>query len=368
MRSRGTLAAFAAYGFWGLSPLYWRLLDSIPAPEQLAHRVLWSVPLIVVVSWLNRGLGTLRGLGPRAWARLTTGGLLLVLNWGVFVWAVTVDRVVEASLGYFMTPLVSVALGVVVLGERLRRVQWLSVGLALAGVVYLTVRFGSLPWVALTLALSFGAYGLFQKWHGGIGPWASLGAEMAWAWPLAAAAVLVWGVTGRGAFVVDPGATTLLLLTGPVTVLPLLWFGVGARRLPLTALGAIQYLNPTMQLAIGVWVFGEAMPPERLFGFGLVWAAIALYLWDLVRGGAPSPGGALARWEDATPGRTSGRFATADLEDLRDPGGDRPVEEACHAEGVVGGGVDASGPMEAHRAHPTHEERAESPDVEGGVG
>ena len=302
MRSRGTLAAFAAYGFWGLSPLYWRLLDSIPAPEQLAHRVLWSVPLIVVVSWLNRGLGTLRGLGPRAWARLTTGGLLLVLNWGVFVWAVTVDRVVEASLGYFMTPLVSVALGVVVLGERLRRVQWLSVGLALAGVVYLTVRFGSLPWVALTLALSFGAYGLFQKWHGGIGPWASLGAEMAWAWPLAAAAVLVWGVTGRGAFVVDPGATTLLLLTGPVTVLPLLWFGVGARRLPLTALGAIQYLNPTMQLAIGVWVFGEAMPPERLFGFGLVWTAVALYLWDLVRAGAPSPGGALARQEGPTAG------------------------------------------------------------------
>lgn len=279
--SRGVLLALGAYVFWGVTPLFWRLLDDVPAVEQLAHRILWSLPLLVVAAAVNRGLGTLRGLGAREWGLFALGGALLAVNWGTFVWAIAADRVVDASLGYYINPLVSVVLGVVVLGERLRWAQWVSVALAVAGVAYLTVALGELPWVSVVLALSFGFYGLLQKRHDRVGPWASLGAEIVWLWPVATVAIVVWGVGGSGAFATSATTTTWLVLTGLVTIVPLLLFGGAARRIPLVTIGVLQYLAPTLQLVIGVALFGEPMPADRIIGFAFVWVAVGVYLWDL---------------------------------------------------------------------------------------
>ncbi|MEX1287574.1 MAG: EamA family transporter RarD [Acidimicrobiia bacterium] len=277
----GVLLALGAYLFWGLTPLFWKLLSDVPAVEQLAHRIVWSLPLLVVAATITRGIRRLGGVDRRGWARFLAGGLLLSVNWGVFVWAVASDRVVEASLGYYINPLVSVALGVAVLGERLRPKQWTAVGLAAAGVLYLALRLGEVPWVSLALAFSFGLYGLLQKRHGAVGPWASLGAEIMWLWPVALGAIVVWGVDGAGSFGSGAATTTWLLLTGPVTITPLLLFGAAARRIPLATIGLLQYLAPTMQLLLGVFAFGEPMPIERLVGFVFVWVGVALYLWDL---------------------------------------------------------------------------------------
>lgn len=279
--SRGVLLALSAYVFWGLSPLFWKLVEDVPTLEVLAHRVVWSLPLLAVAAWLNRGLRTLRGIGAREWGLFALGALFLSINWGIFVWAVAVDRVVDASLGYYINPLVSVVLGVVFLGERLRRRQWVAVGLAASGVVWLTIALGALPWVSLVLAGSFGMYGFLQKRHDSIGPWASLGAEVAFPFPLAVVAVVLWQTGGVGSF---SGVDAVwLVLAGPVTIVPLLLFGGAARRVPLVTIGVLQYIAPTMQLLLGVLAFGEPMPSERLAGFVLVWAAVALYLWDLSR-------------------------------------------------------------------------------------
>jgi chloramphenicol-sensitive protein RarD len=287
----GVLLALGAYLFWGLSPLFWKLLADVPAVEQLAHRIVWSLPLLVAAATITRGIRRLGAVDRRGWARFLAGGLLLSVNWGVFVWAIASDRVVEASLGYYINPLVSVALGVVVLGERLRPRQWAAVGLAAAGVLYLAIRLGEVPWVSLALAFSFGFYGLLQKRHGQVGPWASLGAEIVWLWPIAIGAIVVWGGAGSGAFGSGPATTTWLLLTGPVTIIPLLLFGAAARRIPLATIGVLQYLAPTLQLLLGVFAFGEPMPIDRLVGFAFVWVAVVLYLWDLRTG---PPAGAMA--------------------------------------------------------------------------
>lgn len=283
MRS-GVWAALASYVFWGLTPLFWRLLAHVPPVEQLAHRVLWSLPLILLVTWTTRTLDTLRGIGARGWSRLATGGVLLMINWATYVWAVANERVVEASLGYFITPIVSVLLGVTMLGERLPPVQWVSVLLAGASVTWMAVSLGAVPWVALLLAFSFGGYGLLQKWQGGIGAWASLGGEVLGWWPVGVALVWLWAGDGTGAFGIDTLTTLLLLVTGPVTVLPLLWFGMAARRLPLTTVGILQYVNPILQFVIGVWLFREPMPMARLVGFTGVGAAVVIYVWSLVSG------------------------------------------------------------------------------------
>lgn len=279
--SRGVLLALAAYLFWGLSPLFWKLVDEVPSLEVLAHRVLWALPLLLVAAWFNKGLATLRGLGAREWGLFGLGAVFLCINWGLFVWAVASDRVVDASLGYYINPLVSVVLGVVFLGERLRRRQWVAVGMAAVGVVWLTVALGALPWVSLALAGSFGMYGFLQKRHDAIGPWASLGAEVLFPFPIAVAAVVLWQVDGVGSFA---GTNALwLVLAGPVTIIPLLLFGGAARRVPLATIGVLQYVTPTMQLLLGVLAFGEPMPSERLAGFALVWVAVLVYLWDLNR-------------------------------------------------------------------------------------
>lgn len=286
---RGALLVLGAYVFWGLSPLFWRLLADVPPIEQLAHRVLWALPLLVAAAWMTRGYRNLRGIGVRGWGRIGLSAVALGLNWGTFVYAISVERVVEASLGYYMNPLVSVLLGVVVLGERLRRAQWLAVGLAAGGVVFLTVALGSLPWISLVLAFSFGLYGLAQKRYGAIGPWTSLGSEIIWMLPAALIGVFVWAGDGSGSFGVDPGLTWLLLATGPVTIIPLLLFGAGARKIPLTMVGLFQYVAPTLQLLVGVAIFGEPFPTGRLIGFLIVWAGVAVYVWDLWSTREPVP-------------------------------------------------------------------------------
>lgn len=279
--SRGSLLVLAAYVFWGLTPLFWRLLAAVPAAEQLAHRVVWAFPLLLAFSWATKGYRSLAGATGRDWGRFALSGLLLAANWGTFVYAVAAEQVVAASLGYYLNPLVSVFLGVVVLGERLRPLQLGAIATAAAGVVYLTLAVGALPWITLVLALSFGLYGLMQKRHGSVGPWTSLGAEIVWLVPAALAGILVWGSRGVGSF--GPGPTWLLVATGPVTIIPLLLFGAGARRIPLTTVGVLQYVAPTLQLLVGVVIFGEPFPAERLAAFALVWVGVCLYVWDLVR-------------------------------------------------------------------------------------
>lgn len=279
---KGTLYGAAAYALWGLFPLFWPLLDPAPALEVLAHRVLWS--LLVVVALLQVG---------RAWARvrvtrtqflrLSVASVLLAVNWGTYIYGVDSGQVVETSLGYFVNPLVSVGLGVLVLGERLRAAQKLAIGVAVLAVVVLSVASGQPPWLALVLAFSFGLYGLLKK-LAGVGAVASLAVETAVLSPLAVAYVVVIGVTGMSTFSSHGlGHASLLATAGLVTAIPLLAFGAAATRVPLTTLGVLQYLAPTIQLIIGTVLRHEPFGPARMVGFALVWAALVVFTIDLVR-------------------------------------------------------------------------------------
>lgn len=275
----GTVSAACAYLLWGLFPLYFAHLAHVPAVELLAHRVVWTLALLLVVlavlhrwTWIGPVLRDRRAL-----AGSVAAAALLALNWGVYVWAVTSGHVLDASLGYFVNPLVSVALGALVLGERLRPVQWVAVGLAAAGVVVLTAQAGALPWIALVLAVSFGVYGLLRK-LAPLGAVEGLSLETAVLAPPALVALAWWHRQGTAVFPAPDLATNLWLLgTGPVTAAALLLFAAGARRIPLTQLGLLQYLSPTLQFALGVWVFHEPVGAGRLAGFGLIWLALAVY-------------------------------------------------------------------------------------------
>jgi chloramphenicol-sensitive protein RarD len=277
---RGTLLGFAAYLLWGLFPLYWPLLEPAGAIEILAHRVLWSLVLVgLVLAVRSRSLRTLPR-DRRALRLLVAAAVLIAVNWGVYIWGVNAHHVVETSLGYFVNPLVSVALGVVALGERLRRVQWAAVGLAAAGVVVLTADSGRLPWIALVLATSFGTYGLVKKIVG-VPAVEGLVVETAVLTPLALGYVVVGGLFGTTTFTSHGGGHALLLVSaGVVTTIPLLAFAGAAARVPLSRLGLMQYLTPTMQFLIGVLVRHEPLPPGRLAGFVIVWVALALFTAD----------------------------------------------------------------------------------------
>jgi chloramphenicol-sensitive protein RarD len=276
---RGTAYGAAAYALWGLFPLFWPLLEPAGAVEVLAHRVLWSLVLVVVLLQVTRGWRAFAAAGRAEGLRLTLAAVLLALNWGTYIYGVNSGQVVETSLGYFINPLVSVALGVVVLGERLRPVQQVAVGLAVLGVVVLTVLAGHVPTIALVLAFSFGTYGLLKK-QAGVGAVASLGVETAALAPAALVYLLVTDgtFTGHG---VDHAA--LLAATGVVTAVPLLLFGAAATRVPLTTLGLLQYLAPTLQLLIGVVVQDEAFGAAQVGGFVLVWLALGVFTADLLR-------------------------------------------------------------------------------------
>ncbi|MET9774305.1 EamA family transporter RarD [Streptomyces sp. NPDC006367] len=281
----GLLNGFAAYGMWGLVPLFWPLLKPAGAGEILAHRMVWSlafvaVALVVVRRWAWAG-ELLRQ--PRRLGLITVAAAVITVNWGVYIWAVNSGHVVEASLGYFINPLVTIAMGVLLLKERLRPVQWAAVATGLAAVVVLTVGYGRPPWISLCLAFSFATYGLVKK-KVDLGGVESLAAETAVQF-LPALGYLVWlGAHGGTTFTTEgAGHGALLAATGVVTALPLVCFGAAAIRVPLSTLGLLQYLAPVFQFLLGVFYFGEAMPPERWAGFALVWLALTLLTWDALR-------------------------------------------------------------------------------------
>jgi chloramphenicol-sensitive protein RarD len=276
--NKGILYAGSAYILWGFFPLYFNALHGVPALQTLNHRIVWSFLLLAVVILARKDLRTLlRSLTPRILATYLAAALLLAVNWFVYVWAVSEGFVVETSLGYFINPLVSVLLGVVILRERLRPLQWVPVGLATAGVAVLAFSYGYLPWISLALAFSFGAYGLVKK----IAPLPSLHGlviETTLLFPLAFIYLLTIEFNGGGSFGHSSVLVNLLLaLTGVVTVIPLLLFSSGARRVTLTTLGLLQYTAPTLQFLIGVFVFKEAMTPAHLTGFIVIWIALALF-------------------------------------------------------------------------------------------
>lgn len=276
---RGLLLGALAYVLWGAFPLYWPLLEPAGAIEILAHRVVWSVVTMGIIVVLSRRTASLRAVfrNRRSLLILAVAAVVISVNWGTYIWGVNNGRVVEASLGYFINPLVTVLMGVVVLGERLRRLQWIALGLAFVAVVVLTLDYGRPPWVAITLAFSFGTYGLAKK-KAGVGSVESLTVETLVLAPVAATYVgwlMLTGASNFGSHGIPHAA--LFLTTGIVTAVPLMLFGSAAIRVPMVSLGLLQYLAPIIQFALGVLVFHEDMPPGRWIGFCLVWVALAAF-------------------------------------------------------------------------------------------
>jgi len=277
--NQGIVYAALAYVAWGLFPLYFRELANVGAFEIVLHRIVWSlVFLALILAWLRhwRWIGALRRQ-PIVLATFTVSALLLAANWTTYVWAVTHGRVIDASLGYFINPLVSVALGFFVLHERPRPWQWVAVALAATGVVWLAALGPNIPWVGLVIAVTFGLYGLMRK-TASLGALEGLTLETLLLAPLAVAVILWWSWTGSGG-VMQHDASTLawLIGVGPLTAVPLLWFAAGARRIPLATLGLLQYVSPSLQLLLGLWVFHEPLSGTRLFGFTLIWVALAVF-------------------------------------------------------------------------------------------
>lgn len=278
----GIFYALGAFFMWGLAPLFFRALKPATPLEILSHRVIWSLLLMIVLVAVLRDLRDF----PRALSSLRKVGLyalttaLVTTNWGLFIWAVNNDHIVQTSLGYYINPLVNVLLGVLFLGERLNRKQALSVGLATLGVTSLLVSLGELPWISLTLAISFGFYALIRK-KAAIDPLVGLLVETAMLTPLALAYLLwLWG-DGTATFSLQaPGMASMLVISGVITALPLIFFNLGAQRLKLSTIGLMQYLSPTLQLAIGVMIFGEEFTGAHAFAFGLIWVALAIYSTD----------------------------------------------------------------------------------------
>lgn len=284
-RRLGTVSGIAAYTLWGLFPLVFHQLRSVGAGEVLMHRVIWSFVVVMVLlglrgdrHWYDQVRSRPHGLG-----RLAAAGVLIATNWLVYIWAVNHDHVLEAALGYYINPLITVALGVVVLGEQLRRLQVVALGFAVAAVVVLTVAYGRVPWIALILACSFAAYGFLKK-AVSVDATTALAVETAVLLPFALVGMAVLLARGDAAIGQGSGGRDALLVgLGVVTAVPLLLFGTAASRIPLSLLGLLQYLTPTMQLILGVAVFHEELPPERLAGFVLVWVALILLGADALR-------------------------------------------------------------------------------------
>jgi chloramphenicol-sensitive protein RarD len=269
-----------AYLLWGLFPLYWPLLEPASPVEILGHRIVWSLAFLAVLLAVTSGFAWVRKLGRRAAALLAVAAVLVSVNWAVYIYGVNSGHVVETSLGYFINPLVTVVLAMVFLHERLRRRQGLALAVAVAGVLVLTIDYGHMPWIALTLAVTFGSYGLVKKQAGVDGP-QSLAVETA-VIVVPASAYLLWlGGSGDGTFTTEgPAHAALLIGAGVVTALPLMLFGAAAVRIRLSELGLLQYMTPTIQFLIGVAFYGEPMPLSRLAGFGLVWVALLILILD----------------------------------------------------------------------------------------
>ena len=276
---RGMWFAMACYAIWGVFPLYFRLLAPVPAIDILAHRIIWSLGFLLILltarqewRWLGPALRTPRTLGLYALA-----GIVLAVNWYTYIWAVNAGFVIESSLGYFINPLVSVLLGVVFLHERLRAGQWAAIATAAGGVLFLTISYGQLPWIALILAFTFGFYGLLKK-HGTLHSMQGLTIETG-TLVLPALVLLFFRETSGADSLVSYGwgKTLLLLSTGVVTVLPLVWFASAARLIPLSLLGILQYIAPTLQFLVGALIFREPFAASQLVGFGFIWAGLVVF-------------------------------------------------------------------------------------------
>ena len=277
--SKGIWQGIAVYSMWGFFPIYWKLLQDVPALQVIGHRISWSFILLIAVILLSRQWNEFRSavLVPRVIGIYALAGIILSINWLVYVWGVNSGFIVETSLGYFINPLISVLLGVIFLRERLRLIQWVAVGLAAGGVIYLTLTYGRLPWIALSLAFSFGIYGFVKK-LAPLGSLYGLTLETALVVPMALIYLLFVQFNGTGAFLHQGILTNLLLIgTGTVTSIPLLIFASAARQLSLTMLGILQYIAPTLQFLIGVFLYHELFDESRLVGFGLVWLALIIF-------------------------------------------------------------------------------------------
>jgi chloramphenicol-sensitive protein RarD len=278
----GVAYALLAFTLWGLFPIYFKSLHQISPVEMLAHRMVWSMLFLFIVLTVRQQW---RWLAPvlrdrRLLARFAASALLLSTNWGIYIWAVNAGHIVEASLGYFVNPLINVLFGLAFLGERLRRVQWLSVAVAACGVLWLTWENGHPPWISLALAFSFAGYGLLRK-TAQLGALEGLTLETVLLFPVAVLYLLFASSHGESGFgSASFGVKVLLALAGPITAVPLLLFAAGARRIPLSMLGLIQYVTPSLQLIIGVLIYREPFGQAQLIGYGAIWIALALYSLD----------------------------------------------------------------------------------------
>lgn len=274
---KGALAAGTAFAMWGLFPAYFRLMKAVPPLEILSHRVLWSVVFLLTIVTLRRQWGWIRSVraNPRIALAFVSSALMLGVNWVVYIWAVTHEHVVDASLGYFITPLFNVLFGIL-LGERLRFAQWLSIALAACGVLWLTASTGQLPWIGLAIGITFSLYGLIRK-VASLGALEGLTLETVLLLPAAAAFLLLPGAGSSHAFGTGTSITWLLMSAGPVTAVPLLMFAYGARRIPLSIVGLLQYIVPSMQLMLGIWLFGEPFGIDKQVAFALIASALLLF-------------------------------------------------------------------------------------------
>lgn len=275
----GAFHAVFAYGTWGLLPLYWKLFGSVPAIEVLSHRILWSMVFLVGLLLVQQRLQEVIEVGrsPRQLIILLITATILACNWGLYIYSVNTDRVVETSLGYYINPLINVLLGMLFLKERLNRLQLAAVALAAIGVINFVWQMGTPPWIALTLAISFGVYGLLRK-SAKTSPLVGLTVETLLITPVAIGVMLYWSTTGTAHWGESASLTALFIGCGVITSLPLLWFNTAAKRLQLSTLGFFQYLAPSLQLLLAVFLYHEPFTSTHLVTFGLVWSAIVLYV------------------------------------------------------------------------------------------
>jgi chloramphenicol-sensitive protein RarD len=283
--SRGVVYALAAYVIWGLFPIYWKLLQDVPAPQLVGHRVVWSCVILCAVILLARDWGNFAALAraPRVVGVYVIAALLIASNWLVFIWAINAGYVIECSLGYFIVPLVNVLLGVMFLHERLRAWQWFSLGLAAAGLLYLTFVYGAVPWIGLAVGFSFGIYGLVKK-TAPLGSLHGLTLETGILLLPALAYLLYCDARGGGAFLHGGVSRDLLLAgCGVVTTIPLLMFASAAKRVPLSHMGFMQYISPILQFLLGILVYKEPFGSTQLVGYGIVWAALMIFAIESIQ-------------------------------------------------------------------------------------
>lgn len=284
----GLAFGLAAYGLWGMMPIYIHAIAGFPPMQMLAHRVVWCALLMLALVWLRRRPDLLAdALKPRILFLLTISSILIALNWFAYILSVTSNQVTQASLGYFLNPLLSVLLGVFLLGERLRAVRWIALGLATTGLIYLMVIKQQMPWIALQISVSFSLYGLVRKLTP-VDSLVGLLIETIILSPLALGMIIRWQREGTGVFGTDIGQDGLILLSGVVTAVPLLCFANAARRLPLTLMAFLQYISPSLQLLLAVLVYQERFEPEKQITFGLIWAGLGLFTLDSILTGRPA--------------------------------------------------------------------------------